>query len=519
MVTRLVSLLLVLSLVWSSLSQASVATGTVRNVFNLTASGAAKVDAGMAVVSKGVRVLEFFGRYSTALTVGILVIDAATLFWDWYSGQFSSTAPGDSGSATGVIWSKGEVGGSNSWLVWRCTTTPSGTSCYDGGNVFSPNNIVGSWLVSDVDSSSGYPRTTLWFKTGDVGGGTTAQSVPGVDVAQAGSGEGDRVSLAQNMAGLKAELEAQKARDGVNYPLYGPSSVSGASNTTSMGNPAGGFIYPGGIQGAIDDLSAAIGVLDHGVSIGSGDSTYGTGYDAGNPTLPGNTQPGAASTGASGTSTGTGTVPSAGDIGSAVASALSGSLGAISSAISASQAAVVSAVAAVETAVAAIPAAISSAQSAVISAVQAIPAAITSVLSPELEQIGSKIDALPRGAGGSAADVAVTPSGVDAAGQALSGSSSAAPAVTCVQCDRVDTWQTMISGWQSAMLAAPIFGLVGRLAWPGSGSVQRVWNMGSWRGGALSIDLTASGIDTAITVTRFVVVGGAVIVAYMILFG
>lgn len=96
---------------------------------------------------------------------------------------------------------------------------------------------------------------------------------------------------------------------------------------------------------------------------------------------------------------------------------------------------------------------------------------------------------------------------------------SLAPENTCAECERKTTWVTMMQSWQSAASAAPIFLLISRLVWPGSGTVQREWSLGSWRGHDMVIDLSSSGIGSVITVVRFVVVGGAVIVAYMIIFG
>jgi len=94
-----------------------------------------------------------------------------------------------------------------------------------------------------------------------------------------------------------------------------------------------------------------------------------------------------------------------------------------------------------------------------------------------------------------------------------------APTFACPVCTRTTEWSTLMGSLQSAASGAPIFGLIARLSWPGSGTVQRQWTLGSWRGGTLSVDLSYSGIDTAITVVRFVVIGSAIIAAYMIIFG
>jgi hypothetical protein len=96
---------------------------------------------------------------------------------------------------------------------------------------------------------------------------------------------------------------------------------------------------------------------------------------------------------------------------------------------------------------------------------------------------------------------------------------SSAPGVTCDTCTRTESWGSLMQSWQGLATSAPIFALIARLAWPGSGTVQRQWTVGTWSGNTLTVDLDNAGIGTAITAVRFVVVGGAVIVAYMILFG
>ena len=116
-------------------------------------------------------------------------------------------------------------------------------------------------------------------------------------------------------------------------------------------------------------------------------------------------------------------------------------------------------------------------------------------------------------------DLTATNKKLDDIDSKLSAAPSNATPFVCPSCVRVDTWSTLFTSIQSAAAAAPIFGLIGRLAWPGSGTIQRQWALGSWQGGALSVDLDNSGVGTAITVVRFVVVGGAVILAYMIIFG
>lgn len=102
--------------------------------------------------------------------------------------------------------------------------------------------------------------------------------------------------------------------------------------------------------------------------------------------------------------------------------------------------------------------------------------------------------------------------------QMLNTPASPASAELCPECARVDKWTELWDTIKTAAASAPIFGLIARLAWPGSGTVQRQWTLGSWQGHQMSIDLDNSGIGTVIAVVRFVVVGGAVIVAYMIIF-
>ncbi len=127
------------------------------------------------------------------------------------------------------------------------------------------------------------------------------------------------------------------------------------------------------------------------------------------------------------------------------------------------------------------------------------------------------------GPGGAAAtsptvDLGPTNAKLDQIKDSLNAAAAPAPQLQCATCTRVETWTTMMQSWQSAAAGAPIFALISNLAWPGTGTVQRQWTVGSWRGTELTIDLDDSGIGTVITVVRFVVIGGAVIIAYMIIF-
>jgi len=182
----------------------------------------------------------------------------------------------------------------------------------------------------------------------------------------------------------------------------------------------------------------------------------------------------------------------------------------VAAAISASQTAVVAAVAAVATP---IVAAISASQAAVVSAVNSVVSAVSGITS-HVDQVKVAVDGVKSSVDSSAAaDVARD--------QAATAEAAAAPspAFVCSTCLRVTSWAALFSSLQAAASGAPIFALVSRLAWPGVGTVQRTWDVGSWQGHSFSVNLDAAGIGTAITVVRFVVVGGAVIVAYMIIFG
>lgn len=124
---------------------------------------------------------------------------------------------------------------------------------------------------------------------------------------------------------------------------------------------------------------------------------------------------------------------------------------------------------------------------------------------------------------GGGTDLALTNQKLDQENQTLEemkdAAPSPAPAFACASCDRVTSWATLMSSWQTAIAGAPIFGLIAQLVWPGSGTVERVWTLGSWQGGSLSVNLDDSGLGTVIAVVRFVVIGGAIVVAYMIIFG
>jgi len=477
-VRRTISLLLVLVLLVGSVrsSYATVATGaaTDRGVWTLTASGAAKLGLAEAQVAKAVRILGMLGRVGSAVTVGIVAYEVASGLWDWWTATydqgaaFTMTEP--TGPANFGIQSGSGVGDCNFGLR---QTSPGGvvywtsllSSCPGGGS-FAGYTVVGQSYSASIDAGgwlNGY-YTYHFVSTSTLPVGSTSHA--------ASTSDGGRVALTSALDAAKLELTTLSSAD-----------LEMVSTQTGQVSPFTGSTL-GGLTGILD---AARNAVSHGVALTPSDVVLV------NPGASTGIQPGEIAPGT------TATEAPAIDL-SGVTSAVSAIGSAITAAIAASQAAVVSAVSAVTTAVQAIPAAIAASQAAVVLAVNSVVSAITGVQTA-VEGVGAKVDALK------AVEEAANNTPASSAG-----------AFVCTSCTRTEAWTGLMQSWQAAAVSAPIFGLISRLAWPGAGTVQRTWTLGTWQGNMLSVDLDASGIGTAITVVRFVVIGGAVILAYMIIF-
>ncbi|MCZ7627191.1 MAG: hypothetical protein C3F12_00170 [Candidatus Methylomirabilota bacterium] len=517
-------------LVVPSVASANAAAGAVtdRSVFTLSAAGAAKLSAAEKNVAQAVKILGKLGKLVGPVATALVLYDISTDVWDWWNQEYDAGSAGeyvgaDNGSwgvtttGDGVLSTTARIASSGAYVgQWACGSPPS----YAYGNTIT---VVGESITRSGSEAycNGVPFmvTVTWYYMQN----STLPTGP----TQAAPGGTDRAGVISAIDDVLSSVNAQRSKQ------------DGAINAATLGGQSG---YDGMSQSTLSNLlHAARDYISNGVSMASGvDYTAGSGYSAGNPALPGNSRPesvaepapsvdlspvtsavSALSSSVQGwISAAEAAITSAISASqAAVASAVSASEAAIASAVSASQAAVETAVAGVASQVAAIPVAIS----AVASQVAAIPDLITGSKDAVIAEVDSKAQALSdqiaaTSGGGSGADVVAELQAQDQAAQDAA-VAAAAPSFACPTCARTTEWSTLMQSWQAAAAGAPIFALIGNLAWPGSGTVQRSWSVGSWMGNNLSVDLGASGIDTVITVVRFVVIGGAVIVAYMIIFG
>lgn len=528
-VALVVGLLVVPSVVWANAGAGAV---TDRSVFTLSASGAAKLAAAEKNVAQAVKVLGRLGKLVGPVATALVLYDIANDVWDWWNQEYDAGSAGeysgaDNGSwgvtttGNGVLSTTARIASSGSYVgQWVCGAPPY----YAYGNTVT---VVGESITRSGSElyCNGVPYmvTVTWYYMQN-------SSLP-TGPTQASPGGTDRAGVISAIDDVLSSVSGQRSRQ------------EGAINAATIAGQSG---YDGMSQLTLSNLlHSARDYISNGVPLVSGvDYTAGSGYSAGNPALPGNSRPDSVAEPAPSvdlspvtsavsalSSSVQGWITAAQ---SAITSAISASEAVIASAISASQAAVETAVAGVASQVAAIPAAISAAVSAsqavvetavagVASQVAAIPDVITGSKDAVIAEVDAKAQALSdqiaaQSGGGSGADVVAE---LQAQNQAAQDAAVAAPApaFVCPDCSRTTEWLTLMEAWQAAAQGAPIFALIANLAWPGSGTVQRAWTLGSWHGNTLSVDLSSSGIDTVITVVRFVVIGGAVIVAYMIIFG
>jgi len=476
-VRRLVSLLLVLALlVGSSRAEAwSSPFSSAGDVFRLTSSGQAKAAAAAATVATGIgwaRLIMGASVALSALQLGIWVYNSG--LWDWinYSSPGTVGLPvynaNDPLAGQAVFASSGQV----EWIYTITYNYQCSGASQLVANVPSGWN-VGGWIRTDTVGACPNKKTISWWSLVPVSGTPEAALLPSPPATSVGDQAGH-----SDLAAAKATLATARP---VAVATWG-------SNSTP-----------------VQAIDAANDIISGGIAL-----TPGTDYTSGAGQSPAGT-PGA-----------TDTVAAPAVDYSSITSAVSAGAVAVAAAIAASQAAVVSAVDAVAAAIAA-------SQAAVVAAVAAVAAPIVAAISGEQAAVVSAVDgvkaavqAIPAGGGAgvttavdnlAAADVARDQAATAAADAVVT------PAFVCTVCTRVATWSTLFTSLQATAASAPIFGLISRLAWPGSGSIARTWTLGSWQGRAMTVNLDGSGIGTAIMVTRFVVVGGAVILAYMIIFG
>lgn len=484
---RVLVMVLVLALVvlpgLQPVADATVASGAVtgRGVFSLTASGAAKVGLAESQVAAAVRVLGMLGRVSSVVTVGFVAYEVTSGLWDWWNATYDAGAayptatPGMAG--TFGVQSGVDIGDCQKY---QWSTAPGGSPTYFYDLTVTTSCPPAIWSAVVGQTGSSWVDVYGWVHRAVYLHGLNAQ-LPSSSVGQAAPGSSSgRAEFVAAVDGAVSDLTTMSQAD-----LDWAAATAGASTAYSGSS----------LDALTSTLNTARTVVSGGVALTGSDVTV-VNAGASTGTMPG-------------------VIPGPGET-------TGSDLSAISAAIAASQAAVIAAVAAVGTAVAAIPAAITAAQTAVISAVQsasstlsaaiaasqaAVLAAVESVRSAvvgvenRVDSVGAKVDAVK-------ADLA----------EMQSTAASPASAFVCPSCTRTESWVTLMQSWQAAAASAPIFGLIAHLAWPGAGSVQRQWSLGFWQGHQMSIDLDNSGIGTVVTVVRFVVVGGAVIVAYMIIF-
>lgn len=435
-------------------------------------TGAAAVGAAEATVAKSIRLLGALGRVSGYVGLAFVVYDIASNTWDWWNQEYDSGAAGVQ-STTAGSW--GLTAGDNVGLGVYGQSGYGYVLC----GAASPWPGVKQWWL-------GYEPS--WASVMSVGAIVTPQ----------GSYDCQNVALqllaAPTVSGGGLPATGASGRDDVLSSIDAViGEITAGTFEASNGSGAG---QTAGTQEMRDTLQAARDIISNGVALPSGGTT--------------SVDPGA-SVGAM-----PGAVPSSGETTSGDSSAATAAaIGAVASAVAAAQAAIVAAVSAVESAVASIPGAISVAQSAVVSAVQSATVSISAAITASQAAVVAAVDAVT-------ARLIGVESAVDAVEADLeemkNTAASDSPAFTCTSCTRTESWGTLMQSWQASAAAAPIFGLIARLAWPGAGTVQRQWPVGSWRGHEMTINLDEGGIGTVITVVRFVVIGGAVIVAYMIIF-
>lgn len=485
-----VVILVVVMLVRPPLAYATVASGAVssRNVFTLSVSGAAKVAAAEVTVANAMRVLGLIGRLSGYVGLGLVLYDIAANTWDWWHQTYDT---GVAGTAVPT--------GTGNWGVTGSATYGGATKCADGFSLAADTlpsyvTVVGRKAQSSTTSFGGVHGACDWSEVYVVLTSTLpSSSVAGASVALGGAT--NRQAVIAQLDGAIADLAS-----------------SGSAVINNVAVPIG-TTYDS-IRAL---LLAARNYISNGVALSTGDYTHGSGWTTGSAANPGNVIPGAVPVGGE-TSTSTQNPPAADN--SSIVSAISSmsaavvsAVQAIPTAIAASQTAVVSAVQAVA---APIVAAVRASQAAVVSAVNAVATAVSGVT--------SHVDEVKTAVRGVQSSTDAVKSSVDSlkaqeAAQAAAVTPAQAPAFICPTCTRVTSWATLFSSLQTTAMAAPIFALITHLAWPGTGSLAHTWTMGSWQGHSMTVDLSASGLSTAITVVRFVVIGGAVIVAYMIIFG
>ena len=464
---------------------------TQRQVFDLSASGLAKIAASEATIAKAMSILGILGRASSVVSVGFVAYEVTTGFWDWWNKDYS----GSVGTSTPAV-GQGEWGVTSlGWyavsdvIVWQ--VTPNGA--YFNATSFADWITIGQAWVSRVEWFGmqydlhvyRIPRTGL-LSTASTGAG----SVP----------TGNRAAVLAEIDGAIADITVGTQ----------PRTINGQSiaSQASMAN-------------AVTELIAARDLISNGLVLDSGDYVGSPGA-AGNPATE--AKPGAVPTSVED--------PPASDS-SAVTSAVAAASAAITSAIAASQAAVVSAVGAVTSAVAAsqaavvsavsaVSTAISASQAAVVSAVSAVVAPIVAAITGEQAAIVAAIGAIPAGGGAGTTAAVESAAAADVARDTAAQTEAAArpaPAVVCPVCVRADKWAESWDALRAAGMGAPVFGLINRIVLNPVGTIERVRTVTTSNFGVLSFDLNAWGIDTYIGVVRYVVIFVALMAGYFVIFG
>jgi len=510
MVTRVIAVLVaVVLLVHPPLVSATVATGAVtgRNVWELTASGAAKVAAAERTIANATRVLGLLGRYAGYVGLAFALYDMAANTWDWWhqdydAGTVAPVAPGE-GSA-GVVPVGTGTGSANG--PWLCADGFSGAA----GEI--PLGVIVTGITAHSSSASfgGAHGMCSWYDINWI----STSSLPAASLSAASSGPTNRLPFIEQLDGAIADLT--NTANGV---------ISGV--TVPMGQS---------FDGTVALLRDARNLVSTGLSLTPSDYTLGGNSAAGSASLPGNGIPASVPGGVETTVAPTQTPPIVDNSG--VVSAVNSAAGVISSAISASQAAVVSAVQSVVSVVEAIPAAISAAavatytpivaavtasQAAVVSAVQAIAAPIVTAINEAKTAIVSAVSSAPAGGGSAGTTTAVESLAAQQTARnaaAESAAAAAAPAdVICPECVREDKWSEAWGTLAAAGQAAPVFGLINRIVINPVGTIERVRTVNTANFGALTFNLNQWGIDTYIGVIRYVVIFVALIAGYFVIFG
>lgn len=482
---RVVSSLLIMALVLGLVPvQAEANVYSERQVFDLTASGLAKIAVAESTIATAVSILKILGRVSTALSVGFVAYEVTTGFWDWWNKSYNTGTtnfPATTGS--------GSWGVTNGVYRYRTySVSPAGV-----GYPYYPN-FAGQTIIGQAWEWNSTWRDQYTYYLPAANAGLIATSSSGVASVAGG-----------NRASALAEL------DGALSAL----TVGGQPSTQN------GLSVPSSNQsGMVAGLQAARNLISNGLALDAADYVGSPGA-AGNPATE--AKPGAVPSSAE-------NPPASGDVDlSGVTSAVSAASAAITSAISASQSAVVSAVNAVAAAVAAsavaiytpIVAAVTASQAAVVSAVQAIAAPIVAAINADQAAVVGAINAIPGGETGvkaavdslAAADVARDQAAETAA------AASQAPAVVCPVCVRDDKWSEAWGTLSAAGQAAPVFGLINRIIINPTGTIERVQTVTTSNFGVLTFNLNLWGIDTYIGVIRYVVIFVALMAGYFVIFG